>query len=194
MNSARGKLVVISSPSGGGKTTVTRRILESHPQDAARVVTATTRRMRPGEKEGQDYIFMSPEDFEATAARGGFLEWAEVHGNRYGTPRDQVEELRRQGKTVLLVIDVQGAEAVRRTVKDAVTVFISPPGESIEEQQKVLQARLEKRAQDSQEAIEQRLRNAALEIARRNEFEYEVQNSDLEETVAKVTGYIFPKS
>jgi guanylate kinase len=193
MSTGRGKLVVISSPSGGGKTTVTRRILEAHPDEAARVVTATTRQIRPGEEDGRDYIFMSPEEFEAKVAQNGFLEWAEVHGNRYGTPRDQVETLRQQGKTVMLVIDVQGAEAVRKAVKDAVTVFISPPGSSLEEQQKVLQARLEKRAQDSQEAIERRLKNAALEIARKEEFEYEVQNSDLEQTVAKVSGFIFSK-
>lgn len=145
-----------------------------------RCVTLTTRSPRPGEVEGVAYHFCTVEEFLRLRDEGALLEWAEVHGHWYGTPRGWVEEQRRQGVDVVLVIDVQGARQVRERVEGAITIFLAPP--SLEE----LERRLRGRERDSDAAIALRLRNAVEELRHLPEFDYLVINDDLEEAVSAV--------
>jgi guanylate kinase len=155
----RGLLLIVSSPSGAGKTSLSRRLVADHA-DLTLSISATTRPPRPGEEHGREYFFVSPEQFEEMAADGEFLEWAHVHGNRYGTPRQPVMDALDAGKDVLFDIDWQGAEQVAdKLPEDSVRVFILPP--SMHE----LSRRLHARAQDSQKVIEGRLERAYGEIA-----------------------------
>jgi guanylate kinase len=174
-----GRVVVVSGPSGSGKNAVLEA-LEKRVARAVRATTATTRMPRAGEVDGRDYWFLPPETFSAREQRGAFLETAEVHGNRYGTPRDEVERLVRAGHIVLLQIDVQGARSLRNSGLDLVSVFLMPP--SMEE----LERRLRARATDAPGVIEQRLRNARAEVAVRGEFDYTVVNDDLDRAVNEI--------
>jgi len=140
-------------------------------------VSATTRRPRPGEREGVEYFFMDEEEFARKADAGGFLEWAEVHGRRYGTPRHRVMEKMDEGCDVILEIDVQGAEQVRERMPDAVTVFVEPP--SLEE----LERRLRERGTESEEELRERLANARLESREAAKFDYVVVNDELPRAV-----------
>ena len=170
-----GRLVVISGPSGVGKTTISEALLEQPGFD--RVVTATSRPPRPGERDGIDYRFITEEAFRDGIDRDEFLETARVHGHLYGTPRDQVEEGLRKGKTLLLVIDVQGARRVRESARASglplTTFFIEPP--SMEE----LSLRLSKRGTEDPAALERRLRTARAEMEERGAYEHIVVNDDL---------------
>jgi guanylate kinase len=170
---------VVSGPSGSGKNAVIDA-LERRLPGAVRATTATTRPPRPGETDGQDYFFLSPGEFARRDARGEFLETAEVHGNRYGTLRGEVERLAGAGKTVLLQIDVQGARSLRRSGLGVTTVFLMPP--SMEE----LERRLRARGTDEPGVIARRLRNARDEIAARGEFDHVVVNDDLERAVDEI--------
>ena len=170
----RGRLIVVSGPSGAGKSTLIRASLEEVPE-LAYSVSATTRRPRPGEVNGIDYIFLSRQEFERWIQEGRFLEWAEYSGNLYGTPERKVEEFLDEGKSVILELELQGARQVRVKRPDAVMVFVRAP--SLEETRR----RLTGRATESEEALESRLATAVGEVAARDEFDHEVINENREQ-------------
>ena len=168
----RGLLLIVSSPSGAGKTSLSRRLVADHA-DLALSISATTRSPRPGEEHGREYFFVSEAEFQAMVERDDFLEWANVHGYRYGTPRAPVVAALEAGKDVLFDIDWQGAEQIAAKLPaDAVRVFILPP--SMHE----LARRLHARAQDSQKVIEGRLERAYGEIAQWRAYDYVIVNQD----------------
>jgi len=168
-----GFLLVVSGPSGAGKGTLVSGLLEQRP-DCVFSVSATTRARRNTEAEGREYIFLTRDEFVSRRDEGFFLEWAEVHGNLYGTPVHEVDAQVRAGKVVVLDVDVQGGASVRRVRPDAVSVFVYPP--SLES----LRARLEARATDSPEVIEQRMANAPGELAQWVHYDYVIMNELLE--------------
>lgn len=168
----KGNLIIISSPSGGGKGTLIAEILRTVP-NIGYSVSLTTRPQRPGEVDGKDYNFVSRDEFEAFRSEGGFLEWAEVHDNYYGTSRALTENLISEGKDVILEIDVQGAAWVLTRVPDAVSIFIMPP--SFE----ALTHRLTARATETPEQLSLRLRNSIDEVMGYTNFEYVVVNDDI---------------
>jgi guanylate kinase len=171
----RGLMFVLSSPSGAGKTTLTRMLLEDEKKNVELSVSVTTRPKRASEIEGRHYFFIDRRKFGEMAKRGELLEWAEVHGNGYGTPRPPVEKFLRAGKDVLFDIDWQGTLQLYRAARsDVVSVFVLPP--SVEE----LRARLARRAEDNQEIIQQRLRNAIEELDHWREYDYVLVNDDLD--------------
>ena len=169
-------LVVISGPSGVGKTTIIKAVL-SRRDDLIFSVSCTTRPRRPGEVHGRDYFFITEQEFRAMIDRGEFLEWAEVHGHLYGTPRKFVEKAFSEGKSVLLDIDVQGALKVMKTFKDGVFIFVAPP--SLED----LEKRLRKRGTEDEETIKRRLEDARWELNHIGSFEYLIVNQDLDEAI-----------
>jgi guanylate kinase len=170
----RGRLIVVSGPSGAGKSTLIRDALDAIPE-LAYSVSATTRKPRPGEVNGRDYIFLSREEFERWIEAGYFLECAEYSGNLYGTPERRVEEMLESGLSVILEIELQGARQVHAERPDAVMVFVRTP--SIEETRR----RLEGRATETSEALERRMATALEEMAARDEFDHEVVNGDREQ-------------
>ena len=170
----RGILFVVSSPSGAGKSTISRRLLEGD-KELTMSVSATTRAPRPGEVDGKDYHFVALEQFREMVAGHEFLEWAHVFGNRYGTPRAAVEEALASGRDVLFDIDWQGAQQLyQRAGGDVVRVFIFPP--SMAE----LERRLRARATDSEEVIEGRMSRAAAEISHWDGYDYVLVNDDVD--------------
>ncbi len=170
---AEGSLYVISGPSGAGKGTLVERILDGHP-DITLSISATTRQPREGEVDGVHYHFMSVDEFEDAIARDGFIEWAQVHSNYYGTPLAPIEQHLAAGDTVLLEIDVQGAFQVLDKLPQAKLVFIAPP--SIEE----LERRLRGRGTETEEVIAQRLANAKGEMDASKDYDFVIVNDDLE--------------
>jgi guanylate kinase len=172
-------LLVLSAPSGGGKTTICKRLLRRNAW-LERCVTATTRAPRRGEKDGKDYHFLSQGEFRARVKKGGFYEWARVHGNLYGTPRREAEAALRRGKSLVLVIDVQGGAQVKRKDKESVLVFLQPP--SLE----VLRRRLKGRGKDSAEAVERRMREARKELRAARHYDFQVLNDRLDHAVEHV--------
>lgn len=173
----RGMMLILSSPSGAGKTTLTRMLLQTKELDLTLSISVTTRPRRSSEVDGIHYNFINRRQFEALRAAGDLLEWAEVHGNLYGTPREPAEAILRQGRDVLFDIDYQGARQVKEHCgDDAVTIFILPPS------MKELRARLERRAEDGAEVIEKRLREARNEISRWTDYDYVLVNDDLQAT------------
>lgn len=176
----RGLLLVLSSPSGAGKSTLTRRLRETDP-NLHLSISCTTRPRRRSELDGRDYNFISPKAFAEQEAAGDFLESAEVHGNRYGTPRRPVEDALRQGRDVIFDIDWQGTQQIAQKMRDdLVSVFILPP--SIDE----LRARLERRAEDDDTTIARRLAKAKDEIGHWSEYDYVIINDDLSRAFAEV--------
>jgi guanylate kinase len=174
----RGLLLIVSSPSGAGKTSLSRRLVADHAE-LTLSISATTRRPRPGEEHGREYLFVSDAEFEAMVADDAFLEWANVHGHRYGTPRAPVTAALEAGRDVLFDIDWQGAEQVAEKLpNDAVRVFILPP--SMQE----LARRLHARAQDSQKVIDGRLERAYGEIAQWRAYDYVIVNLDYDHAFA----------
>ncbi len=167
-----GNLIIISSPSGGGKGTLIREILRSVP-DIGYSVSFTTRAARSGEIDGKDYHFVSKEQFEDYRASGAFLEYAEVHGNFYGTSLDQTQRIIAEGRDVILEIDVQGAEAVMERVPTAVSIFILPPSFA------ALKQRLTGRATETGSEISLRLANSLYEVNRYSVFQYVVVNDEV---------------
>jgi guanylate kinase len=173
----RGLILILSSPSGAGKTTLTRAIAADGGWGLDLSISVTTRARRPSEIDGRHYRFIDREAFEDLRARDDLLEWAEVHGNFYGTPRRPVEKTLAQGRDMIFDIDYQGTRQVRqRLQEDVVTVFILPPSFS------ELRQRLERRAEDSAETIERRLANARNEMQRWSEYDYVIVNDDLDES------------
>jgi guanylate kinase len=177
---AVGKVFVITGPSGVGKGTLIEQLLERIPE-LELSISATTREPRPGEVDGRDYHFLSPEEFRRRLEGGDFLEHASYSGNYYGTLKDEVEGRVRECRSVVLEIEVQGARQVRDALgEEAVLIFIAPPDEA------VLRERLEGRGTDPPEAIAQRLRTAEVELAARSEFPLEVVNDDLQKAAAEL--------
>jgi guanylate kinase len=168
----KGNLIIITSPSGGGKGTLIKEVLES-VSDIGYSISLTTRAPRFGEDDGKHYHFVSPAQFESYAKEGGFLEFAEVHGNFYGTSLEQTEKMTNEGKDVILEIDVQGAAAVLEKMPSAVSVFILPP--SFE----VLKARLTARATEGQDDLALRLRNSFREVMEYSRFKYVLINDEV---------------
>jgi guanylate kinase len=179
---AGGRLIVVSGPSGAGKTTVLRRVFERAPLPLVASISATTRPPRPGECDGVDYHFLSPEEFETRRQRGDFLECFQVFGHDYwyGTLHSEVTAGLAAGKWVVLRIDVQGALAVMERYHDAITIFIRPS--SIAE----LQRRLRGRGTESEEVIQKRLARAQYELTLADCYRYQVVNDDLQQAVTQV--------
>ena len=171
----RTKFIVVSGPSGVGKTTLCRRLLERFPGQIRWSVSATTRPMRPGETEGVDYFFLTPGQFDRKARKGEFLEWATVFGKRYGTLAANVDAAFADGKSVLAELDVQGGRAVKsRYGSDAVLIFIDPPGRG------ELVNRLRGRGSEGKSEISNRVSRAPGEIAEGENYDYRIVNDDLE--------------
>jgi guanylate kinase len=179
----RGRLIVVSSPSGGGKGTLIRRVLKE-VSGLGYSVSYTTRAPRTGEVHGRHYFFVTPETFMEMVQAGEFLEWARVHGNLYGTARSQVEQELAEGRDILLEVDVQGAESVRAQVDNAVSIFILPPSFD------VLCARLTARGSERPDDLTLRLRNARGEVERYVEFDYVVINDEVERAAAQLAAVI----
>ena len=179
---SRGFLLILSGPSGSGKSTLCRR-LRRRDRTLAYSVSCCTRPPRPSETDGVHYHFMSPDGFLRMARRGELLEWAKVHGNRYGTPRDFVERRIAAGRVVLLDIDVQGTGKILRRLRDAVTVFLFPPSMG------ALRRRLRLR-RDTRDSMETRMANALGELRRAGRYGYWVVNGSLEAAVRQVEGII----
>jgi len=166
----------MSGPSGAGKSTFVQSLLEKHPEELHFSVSATTRPMRKNEQDGREYHFLSDAVFEERLQADDFLEWAEVHGCRYGTLHSEVDGALQQGRSVLLDVDVQGGVQIKRRLPDAVLVFLLPPSLG------VLEERLRARATDSPEIIERRLRKAPDEIRSLKEYDYVVINAEIART------------
>ncbi len=179
----KGLLIVISAPSGTGKTTLCHMLLKAFP-DMEFSVSYTTRKPRPGEVSGRDYFFVDRETFERMVEEGDFLEWAEVYGNLYGTSKSQVTKALEAGKDILLDIDTQGALQVKKNFPEAVLIFILPP--SLIE----LERRLRRRGTDNEETIEKRLRIARDEIKKALYYDYLVVNDVLEVAFDKLRSII----
>jgi guanylate kinase len=177
------RVFVITGPSGVGKGTLIRALLERVPE-LELSVSATTRRPRPGERDGVSYHFLSPEQFAARVAAGEFVEWAQYSGNRYGTLRSELESRLAAGVPVVLEIEVQGARQVRETMPEAVQVFIAPP--SVQ----ALRARLEGRGTDTADQIRARLLTAEAEMAAQREFAHVVVNDRLEQALEELVGIV----
>lgn len=180
----RGLLIVVSSPSGGGKGTLIDRARKSVP-NLSYSVSYTTRPPRAGEVNGREYFFVSRADFEELIEQKRLLEWAWVHGNLYGTSRDQVMTELAGGRDIILEIDVQGAETVRSLVADAVCIFILPPSFEI------LRQRLITRGTDIPEDLERRLRGAPAEVEHYKEFQYVIINDEVERASAQLSAIIY---
>jgi guanylate kinase len=172
----KGKLFVISAPSGAGKTTLIKQVLNRF-KTLAYSVSHTTRSPRPGEQDKKDYFFITPPAFEEKIAQGDWLEWARVHDNYYGTSRQFVTACLEKGQSLLLDIDVQGADQVMASNLDIVTIFILPPSFEI------LARRLEQRGTDSKAVIAKRLENAQMEMAQKDKYRHVIVNDDLDTAV-----------
>jgi guanylate kinase len=179
----RGLLFVVSAPSGTGKTTVVERLVEVCP-GLARSRSYTSRKARPGEQDGVDYNFIERPAFEAMVARDGFLEWADVFGNVYGTGRQETEARLASGLDLVLVIDVQGARQVRAAMREAVAIFLLPPSFEI------LEARLRGRCPDEEPVIRRRLEAARAEVSAVSEYDYVVVNGEFDRCVNELCAIV----
>jgi len=171
--SGEGKLFIISAPSGAGKTTLEQMLLDSE-LDLIKSVSATTRKPRASEANNRDYIFLSKDEFAKERDEGKFLEWAEVFGNFYATPKTKVINAIEEGKNIILSIDVQGAEQVKKIFPEAILIFIKTPNFN------TLKSRLEKRLTDSNKEIDRRLEVAKDELAKLDMYNYTIVNDDLD--------------
>ena len=179
----RGKIFVLSSPSGGGKTTICKK-LKKNSFDVTFSISATTRSPRANEKDGADYIFLSKERFKDLRAKKRFLEWTNNFGDLYGTPKGFVDKAISGGKDIILAIDVKGAMQVKRLKKDAVLIFVLPPS------LKMLKRRLRNRKTETKETVTRRLRIAKRELAYRKRYDYEIVNDNLAKAVAALKAII----
>lgn len=182
----KGVLIIISAPSGTGKSTICRKLL-GRRKDLRISISCTTRQPRPGEKHGKHYFFLDKEEFKRKIQRNEFLEWAVVHDQYYGTPRQYVETATKSGHSLLLAIDVHGAMAIRRRKPDSVLIFLAPP--SIESLKERLAAR-----RDETESVAKRLANSREEFASAKKFDYLVVNDDLEQAVSQIENILTAES
>lgn len=174
-----GNIFVISAPSGTGKTTIVKKLLDEVP-NLMLGVSYTTREPRPQEKDDVDYKFVDETEFKKMIKSGGFIEWAEVHGKCYGTPKKEVEDKLKENMDVLLDIDTQGADKVKKKYPNAITIFLLPP--SFDE----LERRLRSRGTNTEADVEKRIDNARKEYIRRHEYDYQVVNDDLNEACEEI--------
>lgn len=180
----RGLMIVLSSPSGAGKTTLTRRLLATH-KDMSMSVSATTRTPRVGEVEGHDYYFVTKDKFSEMIENEDFLEHAKVFDNYYGTPRGPVEEALMEGRDVIFDIDWQGAQQLEQAaVEDLVKIFILPPD------MRALESRLRTRAQDSDDVIAKRMSKSEAEISHWSEYDYIIVNEDIDTALAELEAIV----
>lgn len=175
--------LVLSAPSGGGKTTIARRLLQSR-KDVGYSISCTTRAPRAGEQDGRDYFFLSEEEFTSRRSRDEFAESAEVHGRWYGTLRSEIERVLADGKHVIMDIDVQGAAQLQRAYPQAVFVFVLPPSAE------TLLQRLKERKTEDRKSLARRMMNALDELRHAEDYQYVVVNDDLDRAVAKVSAVI----
>jgi len=175
---AKGTLVIISAPSGTGKSTICRKLLGKR-RDLRYSISCTTRLPRPGERHGKHYFFLEKEEFKRKISRNEFLEWAVVHDNYYGTPRSFIESATKEGNHVLLAIDVQGAMAIRRKIPGSILVFVAPP--SLETLRERMTAR-----RDASHHIAKRMANSKSELGAAKNYDYFVINDDLEKAVHQI--------
>lgn len=179
-------LIVLSAPSGAGKTTITKRILEKHRSSVVFSVSATTRAQRPNEHDGVDYYFLSREKFEELIARGALIEYEEIFGNYYGTPVSEIERARQMGKRLIFDIDVKGGLSIRqRFPDDSLLIFIAPPD------LETLEKRLRARETETDEVVKRRLERAGMEMAMSDQYDHIVVNDDLERAISDVEAIIF---
>jgi len=179
LSERRGRLYVITAPSGAGKTSLVRALMEKEP-GLGFSISCTTRRPRPNEVHGRDYFFVSHEEFARMVEAGEFLEHAQVFDNRYGTPRARVEQALAAGHSLILEIDWQGARQVRAAMPECVSVFVLPPS------QPELERRLRGRGTDAEEVVQRRLRDAAADMAHWSEFDYVVVNDEFGRAVEEL--------
>jgi len=183
MSKFRSKFVVLSAPSGGGKTTIAKMLVKRHDEMSISI-SATTRQKRPLEEDGKDYFFLNKDEFTENIQNDNFLEYEEVHGDYYGTLKSRVEELVEKGKTVIFDIDVKGAISIKKQYPEAILLFIKPP--SLEE----LKTRLKKRKSESEQAINKRLGRIEFEYNQADKFDYIIINDNLHHTVEKIEDII----
>lgn len=179
----QGRLFIISAPSGAGKTSLVKHLIE-HTPGVGVSISHTTRSMRPGEVNGQDYFFVSTAEFDTMLAQHAFLEHASVYDNCYGTSRHNVATILSHGQDVILEIDWQGAQQVKKLLPDSIAIFIFPP--SIE----VLRQRLQARGQDTEAIINRRMRDAIMEMRHYQEFDYLVVNDDFQQAFLQIQSII----
>ncbi len=179
----RGRLIVLSAPSGGGKTTL-RNGLRRRMPDLLYSVSATSRGPRDGEADGKDYCFLSGEVFRRWIKERKFIEWANVHDNLYGTPREFIEKNLKQGKDILLDIDVKGALQIKKQFPDALLVFIAPPSIA------VLEKRLRRRGTDTSEEVKKRILTATDEMSAARDYDCVIVNENLEDALAELEGVV----
>lgn len=180
---AEGFLIVLSAPSGSGKTSIAKAILQKYP-DMLFSVSATTRSPRGGEQNGKDYFFLSREEFLSRKEKGDLVEWEEIYGDYYGTLKSEVDKALGAGRVMMFDVDVKGALSIKKKYPRAVLIFIRPPG--IE----ALRERLVKRKTEGEEALRRRIARAEMELQQGGLFDYQVVNDDLQKAIAEVDGII----
>jgi guanylate kinase len=187
---SQGKLIVLSAPSGTGKTSVCKELLKRN-KNWKFSISATTRTLREGEKDGIDYIQMSNEKFEHCVRFGDFMEWEWVHGNKYGTPIGPLEDALDDGNVILLDIDVKGGLTIMNEFpNETIGIFIEPPGDDLAEQLEKLEERLSHRGNEPSKLIKQRLKRFPLEIEYKEDFQFQFINDDLKDTVKEIENII----
>lgn len=184
-----GRIVVLAGPSAVGKSTVVRRLRSDVP-DLFFSVSMTTRDPRPGEVDGEDYIYVTREQFEQNIAAGKMLEWAEIHGGLQlsGTPRQPIEDALAESRPVLVEVDLEGARNVKKLLPEVQTVFLAPPS------WEALVERLTGRGTETEEAIQRRLQTAKVEMASQSEFDHVVVNDDVNQAVAAISSFLKPEN